>query len=188
MIAGKLILLRRCELILIPIIIVFVIYVIMQKKNGHNIIIGLVLFVILSGFVSWYDCFRWQSLSPLTLEFRTSIEHVRYRTDRNKKVIPEAYTWFPIDPRIEKNDAFDQSIMNQYIKSGGTFDFQNYQYLISYGFTVEALFRLSDPNCCTCVAVHGYDCLPNEVLIYKVPFVYIFPGEDRTGTDHYTFL
>ena len=188
MIAGKLILLRRCSLILIPLIIIFIIYVIHRKKNGHSIIVGLILFVVLSGFISWYDCFRWQSLSPLTLEFRTSIDHARYRIDSNKKAIPEDYTWFPVYPKIDDNNAFNRKIMNQYIKSGGTFDFQNYKYLISYGFTMEALFRLSDPDLCTCVAVHGYDCLPNEVLIYKVPFAYILPGEDRTGTDHYIYL
>ena len=81
-----------------------------------------------------------------------------------------------------------QKVINRYIDNGGTFDFKQYTYLITCGFTMEALYRLPDWNQSECVAVHGYDCLPDEALIYRIPLNHILPGEDRMDKAYYVFL
>ena len=185
---SKLILWRRFPEFLIILAVTFIIYVVIQYYRRHNILLGFILFFITIGFFSWYECFRWEPLQPLTLEFRTSFAGARYRTDNNKKVIPEDYTWYPISPQIENNGSFYQKVINRYIDNGGTFDFNQYTYLITCGFTMEALYRLPDWDQSECVAVHGYDCLPDEALIYRIPLNHILPGEDRTDKTYYVFL
>ena len=184
---GKLILLRRCWQLLVPLTILFIIYAIWKHKYGESFLVGLIIYVLLAGFISWFDCFRWHALTPLTLEYRSTVDY-QFRRDDGRKIIPEDYTWYPIDPKPVNNDQIIQRVMNRYIREGGTFDFENYRYLAVYGYTMEALYRLEGRMLCTCVAVHGYDCLSNEILIYKIPFTYIEPGEDRTIQDHYIFL
>ena len=89
---GKLILLRRCWQLLVPLTILFIIYAIWKHKYGESFLVGLIIYVLLAGFISWFDCFRWHALTPLTLEYRSTVDY-QFRRDDGRKIIPEDYTW-----------------------------------------------------------------------------------------------
>ena len=70
------------------------------------------------------------------------------------------------------------------------FDFSQYTYILSYGFSIEYLY-CKQPDAKKMQygkVVHDVNCLPNEVLLYRVPRVYIEPNPDRTDSFSYKFI
>ena len=167
---NQLILLTRSWQVYVFLTIIFIIFLVSVRKYRGSVIAGLMVFILLVGFVSWYDCFSWHPIEPITLVFQTTINEWVSTPYAKQRIISDDRSWSPIDPINEAN-LLNREIMKKYIASGGVFDFEQYTYLISIGCTIDALYRHSHASVHGCIAVHSYYCLGNEVFIYCVPFV-----------------
>ena len=187
MILGKLILLKREPELFIVLLFVIMVFLILGIRGKKIPLIISIVLSILFITILWLDCLRWHSLGTISLEYTYTSSKVAYRTDDNAKTIPENYTWYPIDSIYEKNNKLTRKIMSEFRKDGNDFDFANKTYLISYGFTLLDLYKLTDDP--TCIAIHGYDCPVNGIMIYSIPYkIFIMEDDDRTSPSFYIFI
>ena len=99
------------------------------------------------------------------------------------------YTWRTFFHHDDVVSSEEKLIYNQYNSLVG-FDFSQYTYILSYGFSIEYLY-CKQPDAKKMQygkVVHDVNCLPNEVLLYRVPRVYIEPNPDRTDSFSYKFI
>lgn len=156
-----------------------------MKKN--MLIIFIILALLICQLVWWFDIGSWRSL-PIELCY-THASTFFFRDENDKKVEADMYTWRTFFHPDDFASSEEQLIYNQYDSLVG-FEFSKYTYILSYGFSIEHLY-CKNPDAKKMQygkVVHGTNCLPNEVLLYRVPKVYIEPNPDRTDSFSYKFI
>ena len=113
-----------------------------------------------------------------------------YRTESNKKIEPDLYTWYSYFGPEDFWAPEHKEIYNACQKLYG-FDFEQYTYILSYGFTIEKLSYQGDyaePKARLGRVVHGTGCSPDAILLYRIPKAYLVPSEDRRDSHAYKFI
>ena len=113
-----------------------------------------------------------------------------YRTESNKKIEPDLYTWYSYFGPENFWAPEHKEIYNACQKLYG-FDFDQYTYILSYGFTIEKLSYQGDyaePKARLGRVVHGTGCSPDAILLYRIPKAYLVPSEDRRDSYAYKFI
>ena len=113
-----------------------------------------------------------------------------YRTESNKKIEPDLYTWYSYFGPENFWAPDHKEIYNACQKLYG-FDFDQYTYILSYGFTIEKLSYQGDyaePKARLGRVVHGTGCSPDAILLYRIPKAYLVPSEDRRDSHAYKFI
>lgn len=113
-----------------------------------------------------------------------------YRTESNKKIEPDLYTWYSYFGPENFWAPEHKEIYNACQKLYG-FDFDQYTYILSYGFTIEKLSYQGDyaePKARLGRVVHGTGCSPDAILLYRIPKAYLVPSEDRRDSHAYKFI
>ena len=94
-----------------------------------------------------------------------------YRTESNKKIEPDLYTWYSYFGPENFWAPEHKEIYNACQKLYG-FDFDQYTYILSYGFTIEKLLykgNYGEPKAQVARVVHGTGCSPDAILLYRIP-------------------
>ena len=113
-----------------------------------------------------------------------------FRTESNKKIEPDLYTWYSYFGPEDFWAPEHKEIYNACQKLYG-FDFDQYTYILSYGFTIEKLSYQGDyaePKARLGRVVHGTGCSPDAILLYRIPKAYLVPSEDRRDSHAYKFI
>ena len=113
-----------------------------------------------------------------------------YRTESNRKIEPDLYTWYSYFGPEDFWAPEHKEIYNACQKLYG-FDFDQYTYILSYGFTIEKLSYQGDyaePKARLGRVVHGTGCSPDAILLYRIPKAYLVPSEDRRDSHAYKFI
>ena len=113
-----------------------------------------------------------------------------YRTESNKKIEPDLYTWYSYFGPEDFWAPEHKEIYNACQKLYG-FDFDQYTYILSYGFTIEKLSYQGDyaePKARLGRVVHGTGCSPDAILLYRIPKAYLVPSEDRRDSHACKFI
>ena len=113
-----------------------------------------------------------------------------FRTESNKKIEPDLYTWYSYFGPENFWAPEHKEIYNACQKLYG-FDFDQYTYILSYGFTIEKLSYQGDyaePKARLGRVVHGTGCSPDAILLYRIPKAYLVPSEDRRDSHAYKFI
>ena len=156
-----------------------------MKKN--MLIMFFIFALLICKFVWWFDIGSWCSL-PIELCY-THASDFSFRDKNNNKAEADMYTWRTFFHPDDFVSSEEKLIYNQYNSLVG-FDFSQYTYILSYGFSIEYLY-CKQPDAKKMQygkVVHDVNCLPNEVLLYRVPRVYIEPNPDRTDSFSYKFI
>lgn len=140
-------------------------------------------------FVWWFDYGSWH---PIPIEYLEQFPtEVTFRNTHNEKREANMYTWHSYFTAIDLygSNPIHRRIYEQYQKTN-QFDFSTYTYILSFGFTIEQLMIKGDLNEDRehiAKAIHGYNCPPNAILLYRIPKSWVVPSEDRRSRFHYIF-
>lgn len=155
-------------------------------KTKLLIIIVLVLIFLI--FWWWFDYGSWHEVPIEYLtQFTTDFS---FRNADGKKVEPDMWTWYSYFSEDSFSyEEIDKMIFEEYNKAE-EFDFTKYTYILSFGFTIEQLLAKGDIQVGkhNAKVVHGLGCLPNSILLYRIPHCLIYPNPDRRSTFSYRFL
>ena len=155
----------------------------------RKIIVTVVILLLLGVGWWYYDVGSWKEVPSMELLYQYS-SGSPFRTESNKKFDPDFYTWYsyfgPEDFRTPDHKAIYDACQKLY-----GFDFDQYTYILSYGFTIEKLSYQGDyaePKARLGRVVHGTGCSPDAILLYRIPKAYLMPCEDRRDSYAYKFI
>ena len=118
----------------------------------------------------------------------------KYRTEDNKPYDMLLYTWYPISR--EQSTAFAIREINEFIDTGVILDFENYCYVVAWGFSMKRLswtYWYSEKSkgrnrVYTGIIEYGYDCEPDAINLYQIPKIFIVPEQQfRNQKPFYIF-
>lgn len=156
-------------------------------KTRH--LIALFLLAIFMIFQQWHDVWSWKPVPSLELLYDYS-SGFHFRTDENEKFDKNMYSWYSYFKPDDFNTPELQEIYDYYDRTAG-FDFENYTYIVSFGFTIEQLLYKGDYDMRKLHSgrvTHGVDCNPDSMLLYRIPKTYLEPNPDRTSSYAYRFI
>ena len=105
------------------------------KKN--MLIMFFIFALLICQFVWWFDIGSWCSL-PIELCY-THASDFSFRDKNNNKAEADMYTWRTFFHPDDFVSSEEKLIYNQYNSLVG-FDFSQYTYILSYGFSIEYLY------------------------------------------------
>ena len=106
-----------------------------MKKN--MLIMFFIFALLICQFVWWFDIGSWCSL-PIELCY-THASDFSFRDKNNNKAEADMYTWRTFFHPDDFVSSEEKLIYNQYNSLVG-FDFSQYTYILSYGFSIEYLY------------------------------------------------
>ncbi len=159
-------------------------------KQHRFVFICIITALLLSVFlyIWWREIGRWKTLTPELLMIYSS--DYSFRNENDQKTDPDLFTWYSFfKPEDFSGNLEDKSIYTKYCQLQ-SFDFSNYTYILSYGWTIEKLYytgQFAEPRMRAARVLHGTNCKANEILLYRIPHIYIEPNNNRRSTYGYKF-
>ena len=139
----------------------------------RKIIVTVVILLLLGVGWWYYDVGSWKEVPSMELLYQYSSGYP-FRTESNKKFDPDFYTWYsyfgPEDFRTPDHKAIYDACQKLY-----GFDFDQYTYILSYGFTIEKLLykgNYGEPKFCCIVFPRLILCLARIAEIHMLTNLY----------------